>query len=218
MSTSTRNLIDQASSRKRELCLYRAEGSAFELTCDGRLFRSSLDEAASTVGIDTILGLVGDRNQIDLLIGGLGFGASLRRALNERSLRSVVVVETEHRLLNWARQHLDLSAALDDARTNLIEGVFEAFVKASAQSYHGILIDVDRGPVNAVLDSSRRTYSLTTLDLLSRRVRSEGVVAVCLDEEDKAYRRAMAEVFSEVGSQRVNEDEATGRVIYFGRS
>ena len=217
MPISTRNLIDQASSRKRELHLYQVEGSALELTCNGRVFRASSDEAASALAVDTIYGLIGGRNQIDLLIGGLGFGASLRRSLDEPNLRSVVVVEAEHRLLDWARQHLDLSQSLDDSRTDLIEGVFEDFVRASPKSYHGILIDVDRGPVNVVLDASRRTYSLTTLDLLARRFRTDGVLAVCLDEEDKAYRRAMSEVFSEVESKPVEEDEPAGRVVYFGR-
>ena len=219
MSTSTRSLIDQASSRKRELCLYQAEGSGFELTYDGHLFRSSADESASVLAIDTICNQIGDRrNQIDLLIGGLGFGASLVRSLNERNLRSVVVVETDHRLLDWARRHLDLSGELADARTNVIEGVFESFVRASPQSYHGILIDVDRGPAHVILDSSRRTYSLTMLDLLARRLRTDGVAAVCLDEEDKAYRRAMVEVFSEVWSRPIAEDEAAGRAIYYGRA
>lgn len=214
MATSSRFLIDQASSKKRELCLF-GTGTTFELTYNERLLRASPDETASALAIDTIRGLIGDRNQVDLLIGGLGFGKSLERSLEDPTLRSVVVVEVEHRLLDWARTHLGLADRLDDARTETIEGALETFVRASPQSYHGILIDVDRGPVHAVLDSSRRTYSLTTLDLLARHLRSGGVLAVCLEEEDAAYQRAMAEIFTEVGSRPV---EGSTAVIYFGRS
>ncbi len=217
MSNTSRILIDQDSSRKKELCLYEVEGSAYEVTCDGQLFRGSTDEQCATLAMETIHGLLGSRNQIDLLIGGLGFGASLTRSLDESGLRSVTVVEPEYRMLDWARRHLSLSTVLDDRRVELVEGAFEVFVRASPQSYHGILIDFDRGPANAILDSNRRAYSVTMLDLLARRLRADGILAVCTDEEDTGYRRALAEVFTEVGSRPVG-NQTPGRMIHFGRS
>ena len=217
MHPSARRLVDQASSPRRELSLYEIEGSSFELTYDGLLLRASSDEITSRLAIETMLDLVGDRNQIDLLIGGLGFGGALARALEERDLRTVKVVEAENRIPEWGRTHFGLSDALDDPRTEMVVGAFEAFVRANPESYHGILIDVDRSPSRPVVDDSRRVYSLSTLDLLARHLRSDGVLAVCLDEEDKAYRRALAEVFSEVGSRPVVEDDAPRRMIYFGR-
>lgn len=216
MSAAPRHLLERATAQRKEFCLFRVGKEHYELEYDGGLFRSSGDETAAALAVETIDGLMGGRQQTDLLIGGLGFGAALGRALETPGLRSVTVIESLQCLIGWARLHLGIESALDDGRVELVEGTFDGFVQASSRSYHGVLIDVDRGPVHTLMESNRRSYSLSMLEALARRLRSGGVVAVTLDEEDEAYRRALGQTFLEVGSRPVPGEGSA--FIYFGRT
>lgn len=203
------------STREADLALRSLDetGEHFELLFNGAVFRSSHDEVVSRAFADTILGLVKSSRAIDVLLGGFGLGHTLRAVLAHDGLRSVTVVEPEETLPRWARSHLRSADLLDDPRTNLVIGSFTQYVEAAPTSYHGIGLELDLDPSRVLLEENRRAYSMSALRTLASRLRSDGVLVVRATEEDRAYRRALDEIFSEVGARVVEETNAAGRSV-----
>ena len=172
MTGATRRVVEQASSQDGDLRLVEVEVDGvleFEIDLNGSVLRASHQNAASELLIDTILGLITVGGNLDLLVGGLGFSAGLRRALAHDGVRNVVVVEVDRHIPAWNRSVLGCGDLLDDPRTSLVVGDFANFVKASPESYHGIALDMDLGPSCVVREANRRAYSMSTLRLLSSR-------------------------------------------------
>jgi spermidine synthase len=97
-----------------------------------------------------------------VLIGGLGFGYTLRAALDvlPRTAR-VSVAELVPELVEWNRRHLGHlnGSACDDARCDMVVGdAFESIVRARA-AFDAILLDVDNGPEAISQTKNRRLYN-----------------------------------------------------------
>ena len=96
-----------------------------------------------------------------VLIGGLGFGYTLRAALDVLpEAARVTVAELVPDLVAWNRRHLaHLSdAACDDARCEIVVGdAFERVVRTRA-AFDAILLDVDNGPEAISQPKNRRLY------------------------------------------------------------
>ena len=103
--------------------------------------------------------------------------------------------------------------AMDDGRTELVVGSFMEYVEAVPKSYHGIGLDLDLGPIRVLRPESRRAYSMTSLKTLASRLRSDGVLVIRSNEADRAYRRALDEIFSEVGIREVEETNTLGNLV-----
>lgn len=212
--TDKRQVVDHVSYRGGDLTLQSLEGTDhFELLYNGSVFRSTYDHVLSTAFADTILGLVKSARAIDILLGGLGLGDTLQQILSLEGLRNVTVIEPDEIVPKWGRRHLKIDASLDDARTELVVGNFLQYVEAAPTSYHGIGIDLDLGPTRILREESRRIYSMSSLRTLASRLRSDGVLVIRSTEDDRAYRRALDEVFSEVGVREVEHTNSIGNSV-----
>jgi spermidine synthase len=210
-----RQVIEQISNRGGEIALQRVSGPDihYELLYNQTVFRSTYDKAVSQAFAETILGLIKSARGVDVLLGGLGLGSTLQSVLDHPGLRSVTVVDPDEALPGWCRKHLDMAPALDDERTQLVVGSFPQFVEAAPTSYHGIGLEIDLGPTRVLQEENRRAYSMSTLSTLASRLRTEGVLVVRVSEEDKAYQRALDEVFSEVGAKTVERTNSMGQSV-----
>ncbi len=185
----------------------------YELLYNKAVFRSTYDRVVSQAFADTILGLIKSGRGVDILLGGLGLGHTLDTVLKHPGLRSVTVVEPDEAIPEWARTHLGMGSALDDERTHLVVSGFPQFVDASPASYHGVGVEIDLGPTRVLREANRRSYAMSTLRSLASRLRSDGVFVVRVAEEDRAYRRALEDTFSEVGVRAVDETNQIGNSV-----
>ena len=116
-----------------------------------------------------------------VLIGGLGFGYSLRRVLELVGPGSIVqVAELLPEVIAWNREYLGAvnGALLDDPRVKVITGdVFEVLRRAPKPSYDAILLDVDNGPTSFVQAQNSRLYDRPGFALVARALRPRGQVA-----------------------------------------
>lgn len=210
-----RRVVDRVSNREVDLVLQTLNGpdGHYELLYNGAVFRSTYDCVLSRAFADTILGLIKSSRGVDILLGGFGFGDSLKTVLAHPGLRAVTVVETDEVLLRWGRDYLNASDALDDERTQMVIGNFAQFVEAAPKSYHGIGLELDLGPTKVLREENRRSYSISMLKTLASRLRSDGVLLIRATEEDKSYRRALDEIFTEVGVREVEEINLLGNPI-----
>jgi spermidine synthase len=116
-----------------------------------------------------------------IVIGGLGFGATVRGVLDVAAPdASILVVEKVEAVIELVRGPLAYLAehVLDDARVRVIPGDVRAVIAQSAGDVDLILLDVDNGPHWASFRSNSRLYSPAGLADLKRALFAGGALAV----------------------------------------
>jgi len=130
-----------------------------------------------------------------VLIGGLGFGFTLRRVLERVGPSAVVtVVELLPEVVNWNREFLAEvnGLLLDDARvTVVIEDVFRTLTQAPTAQFDAILLDVDNGPVAMVKDGNERLYEAQGLAAIKRVLKPGGRVVFWSASTDHAFAKRL---------------------------
>jgi len=100
--------------------------------------------------------------EVRVLIGGLGFGFTLRRVLELVGADArVQVAELLPEVVAWNREFLSTvnGLLLQDSRVEVsVEDVFQVISRAPAAHYDAILLDVDNGPIAMVHDGNARLY------------------------------------------------------------
>lgn len=115
-----------------------------------------------------------------VLVGGLGFGATLRGVLDLLPEGGrVTVVEKLDPVIEVARAEAAelLAGALDDPRVELVQGDVGDVI-AGARDLSAILLDVDNGPEWASFRSNARLYADAALASARAALRPGGVYAV----------------------------------------
>lgn len=131
-----------------------------------------------------------------ILIGGLGFGFSLRRVLDLVGKDAEVqVAELLPEVVAWNREFLSQvnGALLDDSRVQvLIEDVYQIIARSPADHYDAILLDVDNGPIAMVQDGNARLYQTQGFAAIARSLKTKGRVAFWSASDDKAFAKRLA--------------------------
>lgn len=130
-----------------------------------------------------------------VLIGGLGFGYTLRRVLElVKSDARVVVVELLPEVVTWNREYLQKvnGALLDDPRVQIVvEDVFQTISEAPASHFDAILLDVDNGPIAMVQDGNGRLYQKAGFSILRRALKPQGRIAFWSASPDPAFAKRL---------------------------
>lgn len=126
-----------------------------------------------------------------VLIGGLGFGFTLRRVLElVRPNVSVQVVELLPEVVAWNREYLQSvnGGLVDDPRVEiLIDDVLAVLARANARQYDAVLFDIDNGPAAIVAAANARLYTASGITALSRALRVGGRAVFWSASTDRAF-------------------------------
>jgi spermidine synthase len=137
-----------------------------------------------------------------ILIGGLGFGFTLRRVLELCPADAVVeVAELLREVVDWNREHLREvnGALLDDPRVKIhTADVFGLISKAAGQPYHAILLDVDNSPDPLVQQGNGRLYDRNGIALAKAALHHGGRVVYWSANADKGFAKALERVYPRV--------------------
>jgi len=135
-----------------------------------------------------------------VLIGGLGFGFSLKAVLARVSVGAEVqVAELLPEVVAWNREFLGAvnGALLDDRRVKVLtEDVFHVLKRAAGTPqtrFDAILLDVDNGPTSFVQAKNSRLYSRNGFGLLQRALKPNGRVAFWSATEEPQFVRQLAQ-------------------------
>ena len=131
-----------------------------------------------------------------VLIGGLGFGFTLRQVLEIVGAEACVhVAELLPEVVAWNREFLGSvnGLLLDDTRVEVfVEDVFQVISRAPAGHYDAILLDVDNGPVAMVQDGNARLYQTQGFAVITQALKPGGRVVFWSASTDHAFAKRLA--------------------------
>lgn len=135
------------------------------------------------------------RDDVRVLIGGLGFGFTLRRVLERVGKKACVqVAELLPEVVAWNREHLSTvnGLLLADPRVEVsIEDVYQVIARSPAAHFDAILLDVDNGPVAMVQDGNARLYQAEGLAAITQALRPKGRAAFWSASTDHAFAKRL---------------------------
>jgi spermidine synthase len=158
-----------------------------------------------------------------VLVGGLGFGFTLRAALDALPpTGSVVVAELVPELVGWIRGVLAPLALrpLDDPRVSVEIGDVAALIAASPARFDVILLDVDNGPDWVTRAENESLYGPASLERMHRALRPGGILAVWSSEPSAAFIARLEAAGFRAGSETVRAlgpDEGPEHTIFLAR-
>lgn len=160
--------------------LRRGDEFSIRLTGGNELMNSRLggsEEAIATLAMDRLT----DRPAPRVLIGGLGMGFTLRAGLlvappDARFVVSEIVPE----LVEWAERHMPevFGNCLSDPRVAVETRDVGAMIREAANTFDGILLDVDNGPDGLTRVDNDGLYQEGGLKAARRALTPGGVLAV----------------------------------------
>jgi spermidine synthase len=180
------------------------EGDALTIFVEERLLMSSRlhgsEDALAEVGCEHLVGrrARGRRRATARgLVGGLGLGYTLRRALDLLGERDVVeVAELMPAIVRWHREGpLGALAGrpLDDPRSVVVLGDLGAHLRAvEEESYDAMLLDVDNGPEALSSRANRWLYGTEGLARIAGLLAPRGRVVFWSAFEDRAFAGRLA--------------------------
>ena len=157
-----------------------------------------------------------------VLIGGLGFGFTLRAALATVGAdATVVVAEILSAVIAWNRNAvLPLAAdALADPRVTVLQQDVVEAIREGRGSFDAIILDVDNGPAALSTDSNRRLYDSSGMRNARAALRPAGCLALWSVAPDPAFERLMTQAGFRVEVQRCRSHGSSGRwhTLFLGR-
>ena len=165
--------------------------------------------------------LKGKRNT-RVLIGGLGFGFTLKATLAALPAdATVVVAEILAAVIDWNRNPAyPLAAhALADPRVSVVHRDVAEAMRAEHGGFDSIILDVDNGPAAFTTGGNDRLYDATGLRLTRSTLRPGGCVAYWSAAPDAAFKTLLAQAgFTvEVHRSRARGNAGARHTLFLGR-
>ncbi len=177
------------------------EHDVYEVKIDDEFLMSSLftvvEQELAHLGLAQVEG-----KALQVLVGGLGLGYTLRAALEDRRVETVQVIEAVAAVIDWHRRDLlpDTVGLAADARCELVHGDFFAMMAAGTTprpTYDAVLLDIDHSPQNLLHPSHASFYDHEGLGRLADKIAPGGVFGLWSDDlPDPVFEAALAAVFA----------------------
>lgn len=138
-----------------------------------------------------------------ILIGGLGFGFTLKRVMALCSPDAVIdLAELVPEVVAWNREFLQEvnGRLLDDPRVRIhINDVYHLLESAAGRrGYDAILMDVDNGPDALVQRRNNRIYADAGIERIRKALQPRGRVVFWSSHPDGDFARALGRYFRRV--------------------
>ena len=196
-------VLDRRPTAAGEIVLRRT-GAGFEIIVDGVFAMANhLGGRSEQHQVEVTLGAVDEPATV--LIGGLGLGYALNRAVTDPRLRHIVVAEVEPAVIEWHHSYLSelTAAALGDPRVVVIEGDVAAVVDGAAARFDAIVLDVDNGPDWLIRPDNARLYEAPFVDACATALTPTGALSVWGAQPSARLRHAFDRRFGRVDEYRV---------------
>ena len=146
------------------------------------------------------------RENLDVVVGGLGLGYTARAVLENSGVRSLIVVDALAEVIEWhERGLLPLGKHLTvDPRCRLVNGDFFAMAHSTdgfdkstrGRRFDAVLVDIDHSPRNLLHPRHAALYAPEGLANLADHLNPGGVFALWSnDPPDDDFQQVLASVF-----------------------
>ena len=164
-------------------------GEAFDVLVDGRRVMRSDARRAERQLVELALAPLGQRDDITVVLAGLGMGFTLRALLDAPGVKRVDVVEASRAVVEWEARHFAAvnGDALKDPRVHLNAVDLATFLKAVrtkdvalpvGDGWLAVVLDMDDGPKQLSRAGNDAFYSDEGIERLETLLRPGGVLAL----------------------------------------
>ncbi|MEV5413785.1 spermidine synthase [Thermopolyspora sp. NPDC052614] len=211
-------VLDRVRGPRGESVLRQVNGR-FEIISNGVFLMDTSDGTSERLLIDAALARCAAPRP-RLLIGGLGVGFSLVRAIAHKRLAAIDVVEIEASVIDWHHRFLRhiTGAALADPRVRVIESDILDWLDRTPDRYDAICLDTDNGSDWLVFETNADIYADRGMNLLARRLRPGGVLAVWCARPDPAYEQRLRDRFNGVETVTTPRPRGCPDLVYVARA
>lgn len=196
-------------------------GDEYVLRVRGHVLMSSRMHGSEVSLAEAACNALASRDKPHVLIGGLGFGYTLRATLERLGpFAHVAVAELFAPIVAWNRGPVSAlaRAPLEDPRVSVIEGDVAKVMARASGEFDAILLDVDNGPSALSHEENEGLYSQAGLAMAYAALKGEGVLAVWSASADPAFARRMEKTGFVVQQLRPEtEKKRTKHTLFLGR-
>jgi spermidine synthase len=199
----TRTLATARTPDGHPMVLLEHDGEYF-LKVNGVQLMSTTATASEQQMADLAYGALPSHPPGRVLIGGLGFGFTLRRVMELGGAASeVLVAELMPEILEWNRTHLHgvNGHLLENPKVEVrLADVADLLRSAAANPFDIILLDVDNGPDALVAKQNDHLYSRRGFQTVRSALAKKGVVVFWSANPDRAFAAGLEKSGFEVQS------------------
>ncbi len=194
------------------LVLYRHDG-AYLMVVDGVELMSTRRTHSEVRLAELACARLGDKPDVSVLIGGLGFGATLIAALAILPADArIVVAELIEDVIAWNRnpQWALARAALEDPRVTVLHDDVSNVLRNNQASFDAILMDVDNGAESFTTGSNKKLYGEKGIRAAITALRPGGTIAYWSVDTEPAFVKALKTAGLTVRTERVRSHPTSG--------
>ncbi len=168
--------------------------------------------------------LAGADRDLEVLLGGLGAGHTLRAVLDLPRVSRVVVAEIGRKVEGWNRRFFAPynGGAVDDLRVEVVVDDVARVLRRHPAAFDLVLLDVDNGPGWLAAPGNAGLYRSTGLADCRRSLRPGGVLAFWSPQPNPVFEATLAaeiEAFEREHTDAFGRTEGEpGSVIYLVRA
>lgn len=205
----------------RTISLYEHDGS-YTIRVNGAILMSTRQHASEERIAELACAHLKGKRRARVLIGGLGFGYTLKAALAAVAADAqVVVAEILAAVIAWNRNpSFKLAASeMEDPRVTVRHQDVSTVIREAQGGFDSIILDVDNGPAALSTDGNDRLYDRAGLHALRKALRPGGCAAFWSVAPDPAFEKLMASAGFIVDVQRCRSRPNAGRwhTLFLGR-
>lgn len=153
-----------------------------------------------------------------VLIGGLGLGFTLKRALEMVGKPATVeVAELMPPLIEWNRTFLVEynGPLLEDPRTKITQGdLFDILSNKTSASYDALLLDIDNTPDDLITAGNSRMYTPGFLQQLKNVLTSTGKLSYWLSEPAPKFKKLLEQTGFKVEEHAAKQHKNSKRAMH----
>ena len=175
------------------LTLYRHDG-AYLLRIDGIELMSTRRSQSEVQLAELACRGLANQPGVRVLVGGLGFGFTMRAALERLGPDAqVMVAEIVPEVIAWNRnkEYTLAGAAMDDPRVDIRQGDVLPLLRAHPGVFDAIMLDVDNGAESLTTTGNAKLYIDSGIQSAIAALRPGGRVIYWSADADPAFAKAL---------------------------
>ncbi|RLC03372.1 MAG: spermidine synthase, partial [Deltaproteobacteria bacterium] len=159
-----------------------------------------------------------EKENLDVVVGGLGLGYTAVSVLEDTRVTSLIVVEYLDGVIEWHQKGLvPLGKTLmEDPHCRLVNSDFFALSRNTSKSFDpeypanrhdAILLDIDHSPTNVLHQTNSRFYTEEGLEELAQHLKPGGVFGLWADGfPEDSFTNLLSKVFKNADSHTIEFD------------